>query len=590
MADDPALDLAMQHQRAGRLREAQTLYQQYLASHPEDEQAMQLLGLVDLHLGQAPEALTLLNRAVEMDPQAPERQCHLGMALLALSRADEAAVALRRALALKPDYLDAWYHLAHALHAAGRLDEAVAAYRRTLELRAEFPTVHNDMGVALAAQGRYDQAVAAFQTALSQRPQYPEALNNLDHALAQQGKLAEAAAVSRQVVAMHPDSAEAHNRLAIELARAGGLEESVLAAEKAVSLRADFAEGHSTLGTSLQKLGRWEQAMAAQQRALALKPDLAEAHFNLSLIYLVQGDVQRGWQEHEWRWQVVKPVLPEPLFSQLMWDGGDLAGRRILLHPEGGYGDTIQFVRYAPLVAQRGGKVVLGCVAELRRLLETLEGVEELAITGSSMPRFDVHCPLLSLPRLLKTTLQNIPAQVPYLRADAAQSGRWRAKLPAGKEPLKVGLTWAGRPEFEDDRNRSIPLTHLAPLGQVEGVWFCSLQKGPGARQVDSLPAGFEVMDSSADLNDFADTAALIDNLDLVIAVDTAAAHLAGALAKPTWVLLPKVPDWRWMLNRQDTPWYPTMRLFRQERAGDWDTPIQRIAAALQSLRQASKP
>jgi len=587
MASDPVLDLAMQHQQAGRLREAQTLYQQYLASHPDDGQATQLLGLVKLHLGQAPEALELLNRAAALDPGAPECRCHLGIALLALSRADEAVGALQQALALKPDYLDAWYHLAHALHAAGRLDEAVAAYRRTLELRPEFAPVHNDMGVALAAQGRYDQAVAAFQTALSQRPQYPEALNNLEQALAQQGKLAEAIAVNRQIVAMQPDSAEAHHRLAVKLARAGGLEESVMAAEKAVSLRPDFAEGHSTLGTSLQKLGRFEQAMAAHQRALALKPDLPEAHLNLSLIYLVQGELQRGWQEYEWRWHIVKPYLPQPLFSQLLWDGGDLAGRRILLHPEAGYGDTIQFVRYAPLVTRHGGKVTLGCVAEMQRLLQTLDGVEELAVIGPSRLGFDVHCPLVSLPRLLKTTLHNIPADVPYLRADAAQSRLWRAKLPAGKAPLKVGLAWAGRPEYDDDRRRSISLSRLAPLGQVEGVWFCSLQKGPASQQARSLPAGFEVRDWSADLNDFADTAALIDNLDLIITVDTAVAHLAGALAKPTWVLLPKVPDWRWMLNRDDSPWYPTMRLFRQSDGGDWETPIGKIVQALESLTQA---
>ncbi|MGD1276027.1 MAG: tetratricopeptide repeat protein [Tepidisphaeraceae bacterium] len=587
MTNQGLFDLAMQHQQAGRLREAQTLYQQHLASHPDDGQATQLLGLVHLHLGQAPEALELLNRAAELDPQAPDRHCHLGMALLALSRPDEAAGALQRALALKPDYLDAWYHLAHALHAAGRLDEAVAAYRRTLELRPQFPTVHNDMGAALAAQGRYDQAVVAFQTALSQRPQYPEALNNLDEALVQQGKWAEAVAVSRQIVAMQPDSAEVHDRLAVELARAGWLEESVRSAEKAVSLRPDFAEGHNTLGMSLAKLGRLEQAKATLQRALALKPDLSSARFNLSLIYLVQGDWQRGWREFEWRWRVLKPYMPEPQFSQLMWDGGDLAGRRILLHPEGGYGDSIQFVRYVPLLARGGGKVVLACVPELQRLFQTVDGVDELAITAPSMPPFHVHCPLLSLPRLLKTSLHNIPAKVPYLRADAAQSRRWRAMLPAGKELLKVGLAWAGRPEYDDDRRRSTSLSNLAPLGQVEGVWFCSLQKGPAAQQVRALPAGFEVTDLSADLNDFADTAALIDNLDLVIAVDTAAAHLAGALAKPTWVLLPKVPDWRWMLNRDDSLWYPTMRLFRQPIAGDWDTPIRRIVEALRSLRQA---
>jgi hypothetical protein len=342
------------------------------------------------------------------------------------------------------------------------------------------------------------------------------------------------------------------------------------------------------LSTTLNRMGRIPEAIAAQERALELEPESAGGHLNMSLLRLLSGDFEGGWSEYEWRWRVLKPIVPEPRFSQTMWDGRELNGQRILLHPEGGYGDTIQFVRYASMVAARGGQVVLGCAEELFQLLQTLNGVTELVVTGNEIPKFELQCPLLSLPRVLKTTTENIPARVPYLHADPALAKRCQMALENIDARLKIGLVWAGRPEFFNDRNRSIPLVRFAPLARIPGVWFCSLQKGKAGEQIGALPKDWKLTDWTGELRDFADTAALIDGLDLIISVDTAMAHLAGAMGKRVWVLLPYAPDWRWLLGRSDTPWYPTMRLFRQLEAGNWDAPFEEMKEALRTLVEKS--
>jgi hypothetical protein len=316
----------------------------------------------------------------------------------------------------------------------------------------------------------------------------------------------------------------------------------------------------------------------AFEKAITLRADYALAHWNLGLILLSLGDFQRGWAEYEWRWRRPEYARHDH-FKRPRWDGTQLGRRRILLHTEQGFGDVIQFIRFVPKVVERGGKVILACHSELRRLLSKIEGVQQWIDPGETLPEFDVHCPLMSLPKVFGTTVQTVPGQAPYLAAGAELAERWRERVE-GLPGRKVGLAWAGRPGHGNDRNRSIRLNQLEKLGIVAGVSFVSLQKGEAARQ---QTPGLTITDWTADLNDFADTAALIANLDLVIAVDTAVAHLAGALGKPVWVLLPFVPDWRWMLDREDSPWYPTMRLFRQPAIGDWETPISRIVEALKS-------
>ncbi len=358
---------------------------------------------------------------------------------------------------------------------------------------------------------------------------------------------------------------------------------SIAAHRRAIALKADFPEAYTNLGNALKGQGNIAAAIAACRQAIALNPDLPDAHHNLSLTLLLNGEFAEGWREYEWRWQT-KQLRPRG-FAQPLWSGEAVDGRVLLLHAEQGYGDMIQFCRYVPLVAARG-RVVLEAPRALVRLFSGLAGVERIVVQGDPLPAFDLHCPLLSLPRAFATTLETIPGGVPYLGTDPAQVSAWRDRL-AGLARLRVGLVWAGEPRATDrirgavDRRRSISLGHFARLAGVGGIAFVSLQKGEAAAQTRSPPPGLRLHDWTGELEDFADTAALIAALDLVISVDTAVVHLAGALGKPVWLLNRFDTDWRWLLDREDSPWYPTLRLFRQHRPGDWAGVLERVAAAL---------
>jgi hypothetical protein len=320
------------------------------------------------------------------------------------------------------------------------------------------------------------------------------------------------------------------------------------------------------------------EGIACQRKAIALEPDSPEPHNNLAHALLSSGELAEGFGEFEWRWKSAGFEARRE-FPQPVWNGKDHAGT-VLLTTEQGYGDTIQFIRYAPLVADRCGRVLLQCHRELISLVEGVPGLAQVIPLSAKLPAFDAHCTLLSLPHIFATTLATIPATVPYLKADPASAAAWAAKLPDDRR-LKIGLAWAGNPLHKNDRNRSLPLAALAPLAAVPGAVFFSLQKGAPGEQAKTPPDGMEIIDYMDDVRDFADAAALIANLDLVISVDTVIVHIAGAMAKPVWTLLPFSPDWRWMLDRSDSPWYPTMRLFRQPAIGDWASVMQSVAAEL---------
>jgi hypothetical protein len=353
------------------------------------------------------------------------------------------------------------------------------------------------------------------------------------------------------------------------------MDQAIAAAEKAIALKPTLPEAHLSLGAALACTGRFDRSIDAYRRAIGLKVDLATAHLSLALAELVTGKLERGWPEYEWR-RKCPSVLASRQFAQAFWKGQALEGKTILLYAEQGFGDAIHFIRYAPLVAATGGKVVLECQPALERLFRRFPGVSRIATAGQSLPAFDYQCPLPSLPGVFKTTISTIPATIPYLAADAETADCWRKRIEStGKFP-HVGLVWAGSPDNLNDRNRSIPLERFAPLAAAERVRFHSLQTAP-----PPAVGGIALSDWSALLTDFAETAGLIANLDLVIAVDTAVAHLAGAMGKPVWLLLPFSPDWRWLLDRSDSPWYPTMRLFRQEIPGDWESVIRRVATEL---------
>jgi tetratricopeptide (TPR) repeat protein len=545
-----AFGTAVQLHRAGRLPQARALYQQVLARQPNHADALHLLGVIAHQVGQNDVAVDLIGKAIAVKPDYPQAHCNLGNALRDMGRLDEAIAACRRAIALKPDLPEAHCNLGNAQQEKGQLGDAVAAYRQAIALKPDYPEAHSNLGASLRENQQLDEAIAAC----------------------------------RKAIALRPGFAAAHSNLGIALHVNQQLEEAVDAYRQAIALQPNLPEAHYNLGTALRDQGLLDEAVAAYHQAISLKPKYAEAHYNLARVLLLRGEFLPGFKALEWRW--LNKDFPDPRwkFAQPQWDGSDLTNQTIVLHAEQGFGDTIQFVRYVPLVAARGATVVFGCDPALRRLLKGTSGIGRWVDFGEALHPFDVHCPLMSLPAAFGTTLQTIPQDVPYLRAGPEAVERWRRELAGDGHPFRVGLVWAGRPTHQNDRNRSLSLANLAPLARATGVGFYSLQKGEAGKQATNPPAGMELIDRTEELNDFADTAALMANLDLVISVDTAVAHLAGAMGKPVWMLLPFVPDWRWLLGREDSPWYPTMRLFRQPTRGDWDSVIDEVARAL-SLR-----
>ncbi|MGH7306413.1 MAG: tetratricopeptide repeat protein [Candidatus Rokuibacteriota bacterium] len=513
-----------------------------------------------------------------MTPLAVRRALEAAVSLHRAGRLQAAEAAYRDILARAPDHPDALHLLGVVAAQAGDADRAVDLIRRAIAGQPGNAEFHANLALALRKATRLDEAVAAYRRAADLAPDRPEAWVSLGKACLDCGELEPAVAAFQRALALRPAYGEAANNLGVTYTRRGDLGEALRAYERALELDPRHVTTRSNLAATLYNLGRLDEAIAMARRALELDGECAEAHLTLGASLLISGRLAEGWPEYEWRWRCPGLQSPSP-YPQPAWDGSDPAGRSILLCSEQGLGDTIQFVRYAPLVAARGARVVLGCRPALKTLLQTVGGIEQVVADGERLPPVDLQAPLMSVPRLLGTTLESIPARVPYLAADPRRRDVWRARLSLGPRSLKVGLVWAGQPQNRTDRWRSIPLRVLAPLGAVAGVGFVSLQGGAAARQAVESP--FPLVDHDAELHDFADIAALVANLDLVISVDTAGAHLAGALGRPVWTLLPSAPDWRWLLEREDTPWYPTMRLFRQTKAGDWAEVVARVAAAL---------
>ena len=468
---------------------------------------------------------------------------------------------------------------------AEELARLAARHSPQLRVPADVAGEHHRAGLEFFQQGRASVAVGALSRAVELAPQWDGAHNNLGAVLAGLGRHAEAASHFRDTVRLRPDSAAGHGNLGLAYLKQDKPVEALVYFERALRLNPNSSETHNNAGVAWVDLGQPDQALACYDESLRLSPQYDAARINRSRALLKVGQFARGWVEYEWRWRIPGTVSPpEPT-----WDGSPLSGRTILLHAEQGLGDILQFVRYAVLVKNRGGSVLLECPASLTRLLATCLGVDGVVSSGQSRPPADCHAPLLSLPRLFGADWASIPASIPYLSADAGRREHWRQQL-AGSGGLRVGLVWQGNPNFGGDRQRSARLAQMAPLSRVPGVRLYSLQKGPSVEQLQA-EAGQAVTDLGADgWSDFAETAAVVVNLDLVIAVDTAVAHLAGALGVPVWLALPQASDWRWLVGREDSPWYPSMRLFRQRRRGDWNEVFLRMARALEQRVQKNAP
>lgn len=471
-------------------------------------------------------------------------------------------------------------NLGLALHRQGRPDQAADCYRRAVAASPGFAQAHNNLGVALREQGLLDEARVACAQAIALKPDYWEAHSNLGNVLQDQARPDAAAASYGQALRLAPDAADLHNNMGAALTALGRPEQAIASHERALALRPGFPEAYNSLGTALRDAGRPDEALASFRRAVALRPDYPMAHTNLAMALLGRGEFAAGWREYEWRWHLPATVRPRR-FPTPQWRGEPAEGRRLLLHSEQGLGDTLQFCRYAPLAAALGFRVSLHVQPSLVRLLRSLQGVEHVAGTSEPAPEHDLHCPMLSLPLAFGTTPATIPAAPAYLRADPAQQAAWRARL-AGTDGLRVGLAWAGNPRLTADRRRSIPPEQLMPLAGARGLRLFSVQKGGPAP-----PASLPLIDFMAEMADFADTAALVANLDLVVSADTAVAHLAAALGRPVWLLDRFDPCWRWPAGQRGSAWYPTLTVHRQPRPGDWAAVVARVAQDLRAVSGA---
>jgi len=548
---EQALQTALTQHRAGQLPAAEAIYRQILAVQPQHPEALHLLGALATEQQRYDEAVPLLQRAVTLVPMEPVFHSNLG-------------VALRR---------------------MGRLEEATASLQRAATLGPQIPETHLNFSDALLDLGRYHEAMASARRALALRPDYGNAYNNLGNALAQLGRFEEAVESHRQAVALCPENADAHNNLGNSLMEAGQWDEAIVCFERALELLPGCAEALANLGLSAVCRGHPEEALAFYRRALEHQPDFAGAHWNYALLLLQIGHYEEGWREYEWRWRSTGFPSPRRNFPVPPWDGRPAPGATILLHIEQGYGDAIQFMRYVPQVRERAGaqRVVVECPESLARLFEQSGGWNaEIVVRrdweGTGLPPFDFHLPLLSLPLVL-SQFEPLPMKKPYLRVDPAARDAWRERLQPG---LRVGIVWAGSKVHRYNARRSMAAEKLLPVLRVPGVSVYSLQVGPPPPPT-LVEAG--LIDFTAHITDFADTAALMAELDVIISADTAPAHLAGALGLPVWTLVPFIPDWRWGSAGETTPWYPNMRLFRQCTIGDWDDVIARVVSELERTR-----
>ena len=586
------LEVGLRHQRAGQLAQAKALYIEVLKVNPSQADALHLLGLIAHQVGQHRIAVETIGRATELEPEVSLYRCSLGNALKALGQLDEAVRAYSHAIRCNPRFAEAHYNLGTALAALGRIEDAAKAYSVAINLRSDFAEAHYNLGMMLLQLGQLERASSAYAQAIRCNPGYAEAYGNLGKTLQDLGRPDEALAACDAAIGIRPDYAEAHSNRGNVLKALGQLEAAATAHTTAIRLRPDFAASHYNLGNTLKALGRPGEAIEAYADAIRLRPDFADAHVNLGMELLLSGDLRRGWEAYEWRLRGASRHVEPRHFAGPQWRGESLDGQRILLHAEQGLGDTIQFCRYVPLVAARGGQVTLEVPRPLLRLLSGLPGVTQLIAAGDPIPAFDVHCSLMSLPFAFGTDLGTIPATGPYIAAAPDKMSYWRARLDRGST-RRVGLVWSGglRPDQPElaavNERRNIPLEVIGRLDHPD-IDFISLQKGEPAESAviamqDALWPGGNFTNAAPDIADFEDTAGLIANLDLVISVDTSTAHLAAAMGKPVWLLNRFDSCWRWLEKRDDSLWYPTLRLFRQTAPGDWHGVMRRVAAELAS-------
>lgn len=635
---------ALSLHQGSQLGEAETLYRRVLELEPRQHDALRLLGVLYHQQNKLELARQFLDDSLTCPTISADAHHELGLVRHDLGQFKDAIASYGDALRLRPNFPEALYNLGNTHFALGQQAEAADCYRKALSLRPDMSDAWLNLSAIEEAQGNNEQAIQLLQQAIHLQPNHSEALLRLGAAYERAGQFADAEKFLRRSLAENDSDHVAHLKLASVLDGLGRADEARCHIEKSIKLSSENPEGYFFLGTilirqnrvsdavpllnhaaqldptlrttavetlgqivsesvenwetklksdprdfdsllSLAKVrfyqGRAQEAIDLLERALAVRPADAGAEYAVSFAELVLGNFERGWKLYESRFNTGQKELSPRKLTQPFWTGENLQGRTILLHAEQGLGDTLQFVRYARLVANRGGRVIVECQPPLKALLQTHKSIDEVFGQGETLPAFDFQIPLLSLPKVFKTTLESIPSEVPYLEAP----NRGAVNHPElSTDQFKVGLVWAGSTSQQTDLTRSVPLSFLAPILSIPDIAFFSLQVGPASCQLKDQTATKKLFDLKSSLTNFASTAAALDHLDLVITVDTAVAHLSGALARPTWVLIPFAWDWRWLMHRTDSPWYPTMRLFRQSGPNDWASAVESVAEELRRL------
>jgi FkbM family methyltransferase len=633
-ADPTVIPLSAQHlheravafHQTGRLSDAETTYQEVVRHQPDHFAALQQLGVIALQRGQHDLAVQRLDYALTVNPNSAEAQNSRGLALMAskrlaealdsfdsvialnpssvesiynrgsvliqLQRLEDAVAAFDQAIALKPDYVEALNSRGNVLITLERYDEALKCFDQALAIRSDDEKVLNNQGIALKELGRFEEAVVSYDKAIALNPKYAKALKNRGNALFALNRLDEAIVSFDLAIAHNPNDSGAHYLRGNALKERKRTQEALASYDRAIQLNPVDAHAYNSRGNALMELGRLDDSIASYDSAIQLLPQYWSAIYNRGLCKLLDGNYREGWADYEGRWEVKTYPIKRPNFDARVWGGEDIAGRRIVVYSEQGLGDVIQFSRYLPLLADRGADITFAVLPKMERVLKKLTAGIRVVGMIDYRKRFDYSCALLSLPLRMGTNdVDSVPNQIPYLEPDDGLVAKWKERL--GDHGFKVGIAWQGSPEGKVDRDRSIPLMEFAPLSRIPGIRLISLQKEHGLTQLSRVPEDVKIEllgdDFDGGPDAFVDTAAVMASLDLVITSDTSIAHLAGALGCPTWLALKRVPDWRWMLEREDSPWYPTMRLFRQDVDGDWQSVFRRIEGELRSMIKLTK-
>ena len=589
-----------------------------LRIQPENAEALNLLGNALQDLGQFDAAIARHEHAAAIRPDYAEAHYNKANALQKTGQFEASIASYDRALSVQPAYADAYFNRGNALRELNRMEAAVASYGEAIRLQpTDFEALTN-RGGALNELHRHEEAISSFDRAIALQPDYPVAHYNRGTALHRLGRLEAAASSFRRAIALHPGYAEAHSNLGLVLQETKRLPDALASLDRAIALQPDLAEAHSNRGNILQEMQQYELAVSSYDRAIAIRPAFAEAHFNRgialkelqrldeaitsydraiaikpdheeaiwnkSIALLLNGNLEAGWKLHESRWTHPEARRHLRTFPVPLWLGEQsLRGKTILLHAEQGLGDALQFCRYAKLVADLGGRTMLEVPKALLGILSTLDGVHELRENGSTAGGFDYHCPLLSLPLAFNTTLSSIPHATRYLDSDPRKVALWRQQLGPG-ESLRIGIVWSSTSSFRDDARRSLRLAEFLKAIPETGVELICLQKELKPDDRGTLQSRPDIRFVGDQLHDLSDTAALIETMDLVVSTCTSVPHLSCALGKATWILLSHAPDWRWFLNRDDSPWYPSAKLYRQPKPGDWDGVFDRLRADIERL------